>query len=126
MYKADILSTKINKGLLSVEVSFYSDEDTFNDTFETNQYQDESWIGDQIDRKLKHLNSLALIKDSITIGTYEPGKKVPESEKEMYREKTSLYLQYMNTARTGIINYDRPIIIELREWLRANFKDEYI
>lgn len=126
MYKADILSTKINKGLLSVEVSFYNDEDTFKDTFETNQYQSEFWIGEQIERRLKHLNSLSLVKDSVIIGTYQPKKNGPKLEKEIYQEKTTQYLNYMNIARTGIINHDRPNIIELREWLRANFKDEYV
>lgn len=32
----------------------------------------------------------------------------------------------MTEARLGPIDYDRPVIKELREWLRANFKDEYL
>jgi len=126
MYKADIVSTKINRGVLSVEVLFHNDEDTFTDTIETNQYQNDSWIGEQIERRLKHLNSLLLIKDSITIGSYQKTEKEPKLEHEIYQEKTTLYLNYMNTARMGIITHDRPVIIELREWLRANFKDEYL
>ncbi len=126
MYQAKILNTSIVKGVLRVEVQFQSNEDVFTDIIETNQYQNESWIGEQIERRLKHLNSLALVKDSITIGSYKPGQPVDKSEKDLYDEKTVLYLNYMNTARMGIINHDRPVIKELREWLRANFKDEFL
>lgn len=126
MYKADIVSIKINRGVLSVEVLFYNDEDTFMDTIETNQYQNDSWIGEQIERRLKHLNSLALIKDNIAIGSYHKTERGPKTDHEIYQEKTNLYLNYMNTARMGIINHDRPVIAELREWLRSNFKDEYL
>lgn len=126
MYKADIVSTKINRGLLSVEVLFHNDEDTFTDTFETNQYQNDSWIGEQIERRLKHLNSLSLIKDNITIGSYQPGKPPDKSDRDTYYEKRVQYLNYMNEARTGVIKYDRPVIKELLKWLRDNFKDEYL
>lgn len=126
MYKADIVSTKINRGVLSVEVLFYSDTDTFTDTIETNQYQDDAWIGEQIERRLKHLNSLYLIRDNITIGSYQKSERTSKTEHEIYQEKTRLYLNYMNTARMGIVAHDRPVISELREWLRANFKDEYL
>ncbi len=126
MYKAAIVSTKISKGILSVEVSFSNDDDTFSDTFETNQYQDSSWIGEQIERRLKHLNSLSLIKEGIAIGSYRQIQKEAKTEHEIYQEKTTLYLNYMNAARMGIVAHDRPVISELREWLRSNFKDEYL
>jgi hypothetical protein len=34
-------------------------------------------------------------------------------------------MKYMDIARMGIIQHDKPIIIELKEWLILNFKDEY-
>ena len=126
MYKADIVSAKINNGLLSVEVLFHSDEDSFTDTFQTNQSQKGNWLGEQVERKLNHLDSISLIRDSISVGAYQTGVQEGKTEREIYHEKTTKYLNYMNTARMGIINHDRPIISELREWLRANFKDEYI
>ena len=126
MYKASIVSTKISKGLLSVEVSFDSEEDSFTDRFETNQYQENSWLEEQITRKLRHLNSLSLIKDSIGIGPFQPSESPPKSDRDVYFEKRTLYLNYMSEARTGSIKYDRPIIAELLAWLRANFKDEYL
>lgn len=125
MYKANILSTKINNGRLIVEVFFHSEEDSFNDTFETGQYQNDNWIGEQITRRLSHLNSLYAVKNNISIGPYHE-KVVIKSDKDLYHEKTTLYLNYMNTARLGIITHDLPVIAELREWLRKNFKDEYI
>lgn len=37
-----------------------------------------------------------------------------------------LYAKYMNIARQGFIQSDREIITTLRNWLRENFKDEYV
>jgi hypothetical protein len=125
MYTADILSKKIINGRLTVEVSFHNEEETFSDTFETAQYQDDAWIGEQITRRLRHLNSLYILKDAINIGPFTE-KNVVKTEREIYQEKNTLYQNYMNWARMGIITHDRPIIVELREWLRTNFKEEFM
>lgn len=126
MYNAEIISTTINKGILSVEVKFSNDDDSFTDTIQTNQYQDNSWLGEQIDRRLRHLNSLSQIKDSITLGTYQPSGPVSKTEKQFYDEETIRYLNYMNKARLGVIGYDHPVIAKLFKWLKDNFKDEYL
>lgn len=125
MYNAEIISTTINKGILSVEVKFSNNEDSFIDTIQTNQHQDSFWIGEQIERRLKHLNSLSQIKDSITLGTYQPSP-VTKTEKQFYDEETIRYHNYMNKARLGVIGYDHPVIAKLLKWLRDNFKDEYL
>lgn len=126
MYQAEIIDKRIVKGLLSVDVSFSNGADTVLETFQTNQSQPESWIGDQIDRKLKNLNSLSGLKDSIPIGAFQASEPPAKSEAKIYQEKRDLYINYMNEARMGTIQYDRPIIVELKEWLTANFKDEYL
>lgn len=125
MYKADIVNTTISRGKLSVEVLFHDGEDTFTDTIETTQYQDNSWIGDQITRRLKHLNSLYDLKNNIVIGpVFE--KELTDPAKELYQTKTALYHNYMNWARMGIVAHDIPIIGELRTWLRENFKEDFM
>lgn len=126
MYQAEIVGKTISKGVLSVDVSFSNVDDTFTESFTTNQYQNGAWIGEQIERRLKHLNSLYLVKDSITIGTFQTGEPPIKSGIELYQEKRAMYLNYRNEALLGLISYERPIIIELKEWLVANFKDEYV
>lgn len=126
MYNAEIISTIISKGILSVEVLFSNNKDSFTDIIQTNQYQNDSWIGEQIERRLKHLNSLSQIKDSIALGTYIPGKPVAKTEKDIYDEETIRYFNYMNKARLGVIGYDHPVIAKLFKWLKDNFKDEYL
>lgn len=126
MYNAEIIDKKIENGRLSVIVSFENEKgEKFNDTFETTQYQDTSWIGEQIKRKLTHLNSLPTVLNGIEVGAYN--EVVPKkTDKEIYQEKAMLYTKYMNVARLGFIQSDRKIILDLRDWLRNNFKDEYI
>ncbi len=126
MYKAEITNKSLSNGRLSVEVSFENENgDKFTDTFETSQFQDTSWIGEQIKRKLSHINSLTNVAEKIEAGPFNE-ITVPKTEKEIYQEKAALYLKYMNVARLGFIQSDRKIITDLREWLRQNFKDEYV
>ncbi len=125
MYKVEIVKKNITKGKLIVEVLFTKDEESFSDIFETTQSQDSNWISEQIKRRLGHLNSLIELSNNITLGEFLQKEKV-KSEVDIYREKTNLYLKYMDTARLGVITPDRPVIQELRKWLRDNFKDEYI
>lgn len=126
MYQAEITGKAISRGVLSVEVSFSDGSEAFTETFTTNQYQKESWIGEQIERRLKHLNSLFLVRDSIAIGTFQQGEPTTKTDIEIYQEKRAMYLNYRNEALIGLISYERPIVVELKEWLIANFKDEYI
>lgn len=125
MYQATIQSTEINNGRLKVGVIFQSENDSFEDTFETNQYQNDSWIGEQIERRLSHLNSLTFLKENIPIGPYHKAIK-EKTGKDIFYEKAAQYTRFMDTARMGVIRHDRPIIVELRKWLEDNFKDEYI
>lgn len=46
------------------------------------------------------------------------------TEKNIFDGELVLQLRYIGDD--GTIAYDRPVIKELREWLRDNFKDEYL
>ncbi|MBK7801020.1 MAG: hypothetical protein IPJ53_18165 [Saprospiraceae bacterium] len=126
MYNAEIIDKKIENGRLSVTVLFENEKgEKFNDTFETTQYQDTSWIGKQIKRKLSHINSLPNVSEKIEVGPFNE-IVIAKTDKEIYLEKSALYIKYMSVARMGLIQSDRKIILDLRDWLRGNFKDEYI
>lgn len=125
MYKASITHKKIVQGKLIVEVNFAGDNgDSFSDSFETTHEQNGFWIGEQIIRRLKDLNSLTGLTESINVGEFiEP---IVDLEREEYKMKAQQYMAYMSIARNGFVNHDRPIIQELRIWLRENFKDNYL
>ena len=125
MYQADIVGKTMNNGRLRVEVSFFDGKDSFTDTFETVQNQDDTWIGEQIKRRIKHLNSLDSLKENIAIGSFQE-VSATKTDAEIYQEKRAIYLNFMNEARMGVIPYDRPAIVELKEWLKNNFQDEYL
>ncbi|MBP6522652.1 MAG: hypothetical protein KA251_06655 [Saprospiraceae bacterium] len=126
MYNAEIIDKKIENGRLSVTVLFENEKgEKFNDTFETTQYQDSAWIGKQIKRKLSHINSLPNVSEKIEVGPFNE-IVIAKTDKEIYLEKSALYIKYMSVARMGLIQSDRKIILDLRDWLRGNFKDEYI
>lgn len=123
MYRAKITKKELVRGVLRAEVTFSDGKDTFTDSFEVSQAQSGSWLGEHIVQRLGHLNSLPALGKAIVLGDFEPAEK---TEEEIYKEKASAYGKYMDIARLGVIPSDRPIIKELREWLKENFKDEYV
>lgn len=126
MYTAEIKNKALSNGRLSVNVLFEDENgNRLFETFETAHFQDISWIGEQIKNKLSHLNSLPNVFEKIEVGPFNEIIPV-KTEKDVYLEKAELYTKYMNIARLGFIKSDRKIILELREWLRDNFKDEYV
>lgn len=125
MYKATITNKKISQGKLTVDVLFFDESDSFSERFETTQSQDKPWIGEHITQRLNHLNSLPPLGETIVLGDVDTTPREP-TEEEVYREKATAYAKYMDIARQGLIQPDRPIILELRKWLRENFKDDYL
>lgn len=125
MYTATIKNKTFINGKLTVEVIYSNGEESLPDTYSSNQAQDESWLSDRIKRKLNDLNSLSFINDSIIVGEFKFDKS-DKSNTEIYQDKAMQYMKYMDIARMGIIQSDRPIINELREWLKDNFKNEYV
>lgn len=125
MYIATINNKTFKSGKLTIEVTYSNGNENITEPHEVTQSQDVNWLNDIINRKLKDLNSLSDINDSIIIGEFNNKVQV-KSDKDLYYEKASQYMKYMEIARMGIILHDRPIIVELKDWLILNFKDDYI
>ena len=125
MYIANINSKTFKNGKLTVEVTYSNGNENITESHEVTQSQDINWLNDIINRKLKDLNSLSDINDSIVIGQFNKEAKI-KSDRDLYYEKASQYMKYMDIARIGFIQHDRPIIIKLKEWLADNFKEEYV
>jgi hypothetical protein len=124
MWTANIDNKIFKSGKLTVIVTYTNGNENITENHEVTQKQDTNWLNDIINRKLNDLNSLSDINDSIVIGIFNEEVKA-KSDKDLYYENASKYMKYMDIARMGIIQHDKPIIIELKEWLILNFKDEY-
>lgn len=125
MYTANINSKTFKGGKLIVQVTYSNGNENITDTHEATQKQDANWLNVIINRKLNDLNSISEINDSIIIGDFVL-KETSNTDKDLYYKKASEYMKYMDIARMGIIQHDRPIIAELKAWLTTNFKDEYV
>lgn len=125
MYTANIDSKTFSGGKLTVKITYSNGNENITDTHESTQKQDVNWLNELIIRKLDDLNSLYDINKSIIVGEFKIDNN-SKSEKDIYYEKAAMYMKYMEIARMGLIAHDRPIIVELNTWLKANFKDEYI
>ena len=126
MYKATITKKKLEKDKLAVEVTFEnSGGTTYVESFETNQFQDPDWLTRHIARYLQNLNSFEALHENIVLGPFVP-PTAENPNRDLYKQNAMAYMQYMEIARLGIIPSDRPIISELRAWLRTHFKDEYL
>lgn len=125
MWTANIDNKTFKGGKLTVVVTYSNGNENITDTHEVTQKQDVNWLNDIINRKLNDLNSISEINDSIIIGDFVL-KETSNTNKDLYYKKASEYMKYMDIARMGIIQHDRPIIVELKEWLKNNFKNEYV
>lgn len=128
MYKAIIAGKNINNGMLNVIVDFNAETDSVREVFQTNQEQTESWLNEQIQSKLAHLNSLPALHDSIKIGPAEEveGDDADDEARAQYIADYATFTQMVNALCQGIITSDNPDFLALKAKLAANFKVEYL
>ena len=107
MYTANIDSKTFKGGKLTVVVTYSNGNENITEPHEVTQSQDTNWLNDIIKRKLNDLNSLSDISESIIIGSFNKEVQV-KSDRDLYYEKASQYMKYMDIARMGIIQSDRP------------------
>lgn len=128
MYTASIVDRAIVQGVLRVKVQYTNGEDSFNDTIETSQMQDKDWAQKQIAQRLKHLNALPDLHDSIEIGT-EITQDLPaltaQTEREQYVADYTTFNKMAVAAQAGIIDRDNPHFLALKKKLGDGFKPEY-
>jgi len=131
-YIATILNKTITNGILKVTVTFNNSDinDSFNFDFTTNQDQPETWLEEQIQNKLKHLNALPVVLDTVEVGstiseTIDPS--IPTNTAyEQYKENLKTFRQMVNAIQQGIITKDNPDFIALKAQLAADFNIAYI
>ena len=130
-YIATISNKTITNGVLAVAVTFSNSDngDTFNFDFTTTQDQPETWIEEQIQNKLRHLNALPIVADNIQIGTtitQTPTITPTNTAYEQYKANLKKFQQMVNAIQKGIITKDNPDFIALKAQLAADFNIAYI
>ena len=131
-YIATILNKTITNGILKVTVTFNNSDinDSFNFDFTTNQDQPETWLEEQIQNKLKHLNALPVVLDTVEVGSTISetiDQSIPTNTAyEQYKENLKTFRQMVNAIQQGIITKDNPDFIALKAQLAADFNIAYI
>lgn len=131
-YIATILNKTIKNGILKVTVTFSNNEtnDSFNFDFSTTQNQSETWLNEQIQNKLQHLNSLQNVLNSIQIGSTISQTEIQSTpvntSYEDYKNNLKRFQQMVNAIQKGIITKDNPDFIALKDQLRSDFSIDYI
>lgn len=130
MYKAEITDKGFDNGMLSVVVKFTNEEGKqVEETFQTNQSQNDEWLTERVTSKLKHLNALEEKAKNIVISTkFEDVEVVAEGKAE--RDEFLNDYQKLSTINRlislGILTEDYEEKAELVAKLKTNFKPEYL
>lgn len=132
MYKAIISDKEFKNGVLVVGVRFEDGVNDFADSFQTNQSQPESWIEEQIKRRLAHLNALPALHDSIEVGQRivleEDEKKtgIILTDREQYQADLIQFEKFVSAIAKGFTTAETEEFKALKQKLTDNFKVEYI
>ena len=130
-WTAQIKGKIITNGLLKVTVSFTDGKQTFSENYETRTSQDANWLNDNIKRRIDDLTSVEVFAESITVGAYEV-KAVEQTAqptltgKALYEYRLKLFEAMVSAIRKGIITDTNTSFVNLKNWLKNNFADEYI
>lgn len=130
-WTATINSKIITNGMLKVNVSFSDGTQTFSENYETRSGQDANWLNDNIKRRMDDLTSVEIFAESITVGAYEVKSAEQTTEptltgKALYQHRLKLFEAMVSAIRKGIITDTNTSFVNLKNWLKNNFADEYI
>ncbi len=132
-YEAKIIEKYLDKGMLRVDVEYSLPETgiRFIDSINTSCAQDEQWIFTQIKNKIKDLDAILALKDSIVNDTIVTSEEAEEqstelSAREQYKLDKENYEKMINAVSQGIIDKDNVALVALRQKLKDNFSIDYI
>jgi hypothetical protein len=133
MYTAQIIDKTLVRGMLSVTVEFTDDvtHENIQEVFKTGQVQPAEWIDEQVAIKLKNLNSLEGVKDSIVVGKQFSSASVeeevsPTTAAEEYKADLVHFEKMLRVIQRGMLSYDNADFLVLKEKLKTNFHMDYL
>jgi hypothetical protein len=132
-YTAEVTNKDLFDGLLVVQVRYISEDGSkiIQDSYSTRSSQDDNWLQNNINRKLKELEELEVFVEKIPLGqvsleTPEVVDQVLNSAKEQYKEDLTKFNKMVQIIRQGIITADNSEFVELQQKLKDNFQSDYI
>lgn len=129
-FSANVVSKFWKGGLLTVEVEYTDGARTFQDNLVSRHDQAPDWVEQAVARRLAELDGLDKLAAVITVGPVAPGaKKQPvfePSPRAVYAAKLLEFEAWLSALRQGVVTVDRKAFVDLKQWLRDNWQDEYI
>lgn len=135
-YTAEITNKDLFDGLLVVQVRYISEDGSkiVQDSYSTRSAQDENWLQNNINRKIKELEELELFIEQIPLGeitvdtplVIQGEKTQAELDKEAYKVDLDKFNKLVQILRQGFITVDNEEFITLQQKLKDNFKSDYI
>ncbi len=129
-FSAKVVSKFWKGGLLTVEVEYTDGTRTFKDNLVSRSGQEADWVEQAVARRLAELDGLDKLAAGIAVGPVDPGVKQPPvaepSPRETYAAKLREFEAWLSALRQGVTTVDRKAFVDLKQWLRDNWQDEYI
>ena len=128
MYTIGIVKDTLFKdGMVKVVVEFPNGQEVLTETFETNQTQPDSWLEEQVDKKLAHLNKMLALANSNGVGQeFTEKEKAAMTLKDTYQQDLALFTQFVSAIRSGFTTESNPDFVALKAKLTTNFNSEYL
>lgn len=129
-YKATVSSKSIQNGLLTVKVVFQKNDTSFEETFQSSQAKDLSWLEELVNRKLDYLNKIEDVFASVQVNE-EIKEPTPTdtgeiTDRELYAKNLQKFEKFVSVLSKGFTTQENQDFIALKGWLTVNFKTEYL
>lgn len=136
MYTAEIISKRVQYGMLTVIVRYSNGTESFDDTIQTNQKQSDSWVYEMIARRLKDIHGVLEILPKIKLGPVDLTSKENNKEtsdanennspKEEYKKDLSRFNKFLEAMRIGATDDKNSDFLALKAKLKTNFDTSYL
>lgn len=138
MWTAKLLRKKRDGYRITLFFEFTNGTDTFVDELYFNYTQNLDTIKRELYRRIQYLNSVDTLESDIASGTITPEAPPPvvvdpppaitpeEQAQEDYKLKVLQMRGIYNAIQYGVLTGTEPLITTVRNYLKNNFKPEYI
>lgn len=130
-YTAQIIEKQRQDGQLHVLLEYTNGTDTFRERMTSRSGQGGGWIKAEVARRIAELDGLDALETTIAPGPVdgapEPvAEPTTETPRQKYERKLREFDAWLNALRQGVVTADRPAFVELKQWLRDKWRDDYI
>lgn len=129
-FTATVVNKDMVSGQLVVTLEYTDGTYTFREAMMSRGDQSGDWIAEGVKRRLAELDGVKALDAKIAAGPVVVSPVVVEpsepSDRDQYKAKLDLFNGWLNALRQGLTTTDRQSFVDLRQWLRDNWQDEYV